>query len=61
MLKEYGIQCNKSTLHSINVFNHHSIAYEHKTFSCTNDIIAKDDGSNRLIRLVPKLGLVVTV
>jgi hypothetical protein len=31
-----------------------------KTFSCTNDIIAKDD-NNRLVRLVPRLGLVVRV
>jgi hypothetical protein len=30
MLKQYGIQCNKSTLHSINAFNHHSIAYKEK-------------------------------
>jgi hypothetical protein len=32
-----------------------------KTFSCTNDIIAKDDDNNRLVRLVYKLGLVVRV
>ena len=32
-----------------------------KTFSCTNDIIAKDDDSSRLVRLVPRLGLVVRV
>jgi hypothetical protein len=60
MLEQYGIQCNKSILHSINAFNHHSIAYK-KTFSYTNDIIAKDDGSNRLVRLVPRLRLVVRV
>ena len=32
-----------------------------RTFSCTNDIIAKDDNSSRLVRLVPRLGLVVRV
>ena len=32
-----------------------------KTFSCTNDIIAKDDRNIRLVRLVPRLGLVVRV
>jgi hypothetical protein len=32
-----------------------------KTSSCTNDIIAKDDDNNRLVKLVPKLGLVVRV
>jgi hypothetical protein len=60
MLKRCGIQCNKSILHSINAFKHHSIAYK-ENVSCTNDIIAKDDGSNRLVRLVSKLGLVVRV
>jgi hypothetical protein len=32
-----------------------------KTFSCTNDIVAKDDNNNRLVRLVTRLGLVVRV
>jgi hypothetical protein len=32
-----------------------------KTFSFTNDIIAKDDNNNRLVSLVPRLGLVVRV
>ena len=50
MPEQYGIQCNKSTLHSIYAFNHHSIAYKVKRFAAT--MIAKDDGSNRLVRLV---------
>ena len=60
MLKRCGIQCNKSIFHSINAFKHHSIAYE-VNVSSTNDIIAKDDGNNRLVRLVPRPGLVVRV
>ena len=60
MLKQYGIQCNKSILHSINAFNHHSIAYK-ENVSYINDIIARDDDNNRLVRLVSKLGLVVRV
>jgi hypothetical protein len=32
-----------------------------KTFSCTNDNIARDDDSSRLVRLVPRLGLLVRV
>ena len=59
-MKQCGIQCNKSILHSINAFNHHSIAYN-ENVSYTNDTIAKDDDNNRLVRLVPRLGLVVRV
>ena len=40
--------------------NHLSIAYK-EDVSCTNDIIARDDGSSKFVRLVSKLGLVVRV
>ena len=42
MLKRCGIQYDKSILHSINAFNHHSIAYK-ENVSCTNDVIDKYD------------------
>jgi hypothetical protein len=37
MLKRCGIQYNKSILHSINAFNHHSIAYK-ENVCCTNGV-----------------------
>jgi hypothetical protein len=42
MLKRCGIQYDKSILHSINAYNHHSISHTEDA-SCTNEVIAKDD------------------
>jgi hypothetical protein len=58
MLRKRGIQCNNQHFIQVMPLNNHSIAYK-RNDSCTMMIIAKDDGSNRLVGLVVRVSFKV--